>query len=496
MEQDNSSLEVRLFGSYFEVDNDFDESFYEEIYPEVKDYYLPAAALISNRKRLFHHYINYGQNRFKNRSEFEEYLFGLSQKVSEEFEEFDSQFYEKAYPEAKSYFPAVKALPKRKPFYHCAMMNPISHSKRLFCHFINHGKEKGFFKNEKELLKDRKQKILSITKGISFKIVGPTVLANNQQLFWQYPAATEQFYYEKHKNLKSENVLYFAFPWATLIDKIYSQVWEIKTKKNIGLGSWLDLFDKESLRSIKELLKNNSKVVTVCQHIHWKDLVGIWDEIGITDAFVSHLEQSHENQKIRFHSWPLMASNAENKERSRGLIYKKLEDRKYLFSFVGAYNPKKYRSEIREELKIMLSKDSRGLFEVCDEWFYEKIVYEEQMGNKKLSSDYYHEHAKMTQRYNQILSESIFSMCPEGTGPNTVRLWESLAVGAIPVVFSDNWIPPKAPNVNWDDFCVFIRHDQIKDTLKILESLSKSEVELMQKNCIDVYNRFRDLTCF
>lgn len=42
-----------------EIDSDFDADFYEQYYPETKDYY---PSLGSKQTRLFHHYMNYGKN--------------------------------------------------------------------------------------------------------------------------------------------------------------------------------------------------------------------------------------------------------------------------------------------------------------------------------------------------------------------------------------------------------------------------------------------------
>ena len=103
---------------------------------------------------------------------------------------------------------------------------------------------------------------------------------------------------------------------------------------------------------------------------------------------------------------------------------------------------------------------------------------------------------KETQRYNNILSDSIFSLCPEGTGPNTIRLWESMAIGVIPVIFSDDWIPPKITGLDWSDFSVFIKNTNLKDTISILSSFSEEELERMKLNCINAYKYFRQMDCF
>jgi hypothetical protein len=39
--------------------------------------------------------------------------------------------------------------------------------------------------------------------------------------------------------------------------------------------------------------------------------------------------------------------------------------------------------------------------------------------------------------YVQALRTSVFALCPSGAGPNSIRLWEALGFGAIPVILAD-----------------------------------------------------------
>lgn len=52
-----------------------------------------------------------------------------------------------------------------------------------------------------------------------------------------------------------------------------------------------------------------------------------------------------------------------------------------------------------------------------------------------------------------MLSQSIFSMCPSGSGPNTIRFLESHGAGSIPVLISDRLTLPGDASL-WDDAIV------------------------------------------
>ena len=313
---------------------------------------------------------------------------------------------------------------------------------------------------------------------VDIQTKGSIISVNSNEIEWQFPACTEKFYFYNHAftNSKIEEY-YISFPWATFIDK------------NMILG--------KNIEKIKNIISiKNGKKHIVCQHIRWKQLINLWEEIGITDVHLSHYEKNiNDTDKIKFHSWALMAANYENKDRSRDLIIKKNKNKKYLASFVGAYK-KYYRNTIRIDLKNILEKEKQIIYELKDEWFYEKIVFNHQVKKEKLSSEYLESYEKETQKYNNILSDSIFSLCPEGTGPNTIRLWESMAIGVIPVIFSDDWIPPKITGLEWGDFSVFIKNKDLKNTISILRSFPEDKLEQMKLNCINAYKYFRQMDCF
>lgn len=139
------------------VDENFDENFYEENYPDVKEYFFDITNIVSKRKRLYHHYLNYGKNLFKNKKELEEELLGPNFKVDENF---DEKIYEKQNPEIADYFlPAAKLIDKRKRLYH---------------HYLNYNlnKKTNIFLTKKNIDYNLKnKKIKTIKEKIKCKIL-------------------------------------------------------------------------------------------------------------------------------------------------------------------------------------------------------------------------------------------------------------------------------------------------------------------------------------
>jgi hypothetical protein len=304
---------------------------------------------------------------------------------------------------------------------------------------------------------------------------------------WQYPAFTEKAAYINHTN-KKQNIydenLYIAFPWASFIDHINQYDDCDFNSVEYLLQKMINFFDPEFIKKYESH--------TVCQHILWKKLLPLWNYIGIKNAYISHLTTEKIESNIKLHPWHLISSNMENPNLNKDLLFKSIKNKKYLCSFIGNHN-EHYRSNIRIKLKKIIEYSPKCFYSLEDSWFLNKIVYDHQIRNKTYDLK---EVEVGSQKYNKILSDSVFSLCPEGTGPNTIRLWESMSVGSIPVLFENDWARPIIPDMDWKDVSITIKNNELDNIVEILESVSRDEIEYMQINCINTYNKIRLRTCF
>jgi hypothetical protein len=71
-------------------------------------------------------------------------------------------------------------------------------------------------------------------------------------------------------------------------------------------------------------------------------------------------------------------------------------------------------------------------------------------------------------RYAEVIARSKFVLCPRGAGTSSFRVFETMAAGRVPVIVSDEWVPPAGPV--WDECAVFIPEAQIDRVGAILES--------------------------
>lgn len=256
--------------------------------------------------------------------------------------------------------------------------------------------------------------------------------------YWQFPARTEAAAFEAHRGIEAAHLegtrvhVYLGLPWATWID--YQG-----THRHLPQGVELEFaMQRVRIRGLRRAwseLGYELRVHTVCQHIHWRRFVRVFACMGVTDLWLSHAPAPGQEGKVggmSLHPWHLYAVNVEDPARRRGLTPgKDPEARSILASFIGAHE-RHYLTDVRLRLRELAAAEG-FLIEVNDRWHYHHVVYGHQMRGTPLEASYRIDDS--VERYNRILSDSRFSLCPPGTGANTLRLWESLAVGAVPVVF-------------------------------------------------------------
>lgn len=110
--------------------------------------------------------------------------------------------------------------------------------------------------------------------------------------------------------------------------------------------------------------------------------------------------------------------------------------RPLLYSFQGAYNPANYLTPVRDWLLGLPSRPDTRL-ERRREWHYKQAVYRKQVNGQSVDATRHTQLAVEADAYSATLQSSCFALCPSGSGPNSIRLWEALGYGAIPVILSD-----------------------------------------------------------
>jgi hypothetical protein len=129
-------------------------------------------------------------------------------------------------------------------------------------------------------------------------------------------------------------------------------------------------------------------------------------------------------------------------------------DLPYLFSFMGAVR----NAPVRQKLASL--RHARSFFQNTTEDF-DRVLHQTMDRRERLDYD---------RRYAELIKASKFILCPRGLSSSSVRLFETMRMGRVPVILSDDWIAPSGPL--WKEFAIRIPE---KDVGRIPELLEKRE---------------------
>jgi len=296
---------------------------------------------------------------------------------------------------------------------------------------------------------------------------------------WQRPARTEEWawFQVKALNIKSPFFQFVGFPWATLIDlerRGYTDRAGGLRKQALNLGP------KQTLIR-----------ATVCQHIWALDLLPLYKHLGITDLFWPHAIKGQKTvEGIRLHPFPLFPVRGYDELSPRtDLVSNGAKD--VLFNFIGAYDPEGYLTPVRQWI-LDIAETKETIIKRRKAWHYEENVYEEQIGGQKTESiDSVQQ--MQAEEYDNVLSRSLFTLCPSGSGPNSIRFWEALMFGSIPVLLSDKLHLPE-PQEGWDKVMIQIPEMQsaVEGVSMQLQELTKDKerIETLHENITQFRDRY------
>lgn len=300
-------------------------------------------------------------------------------------------------------------------------------------------------------------------------------------LFWQYPVKTEYAFYEQVKDKK--DLFYIGLPWATMIDKKFN------LEKIIKITREYIRFKGNKSKEIKDKGR-----ITCCQHIMFRNIIPVLDLCNIRTLYTPHkLFGEDRIGNVEIKPCPLFAVNIEDSKRNREFNNLTMNDmirreRPFIYSFVGSYN-RSYPCDNRDRI-LKMNHPRMTFIHNTKDWHFNSIVYND-MQNTEGTENISNSHISNTRMYNNVLLNSRYSLCPSGTGPNSIRFWESLAVGCIPVLLSDYLELPEHPL--WDESIITIKDEDIDKIPEILLGLTDIEREReMRKNCIIIYNYFKN----
>jgi hypothetical protein len=86
------------------------------------------------------------------------------------------------------------------------------------------------------------------------------------------------------------------------------------------------------------------------------------------------------------------------------------------------------------------------------------------------------DHAERRRHFHETLLRSKFVLCPRGKGTSSIRLYEVLAAGRVPVIVADDWAAPEGPE--WGTFAIRWPEDRVAE---LPDELAAREPEFEQR---------------
>jgi hypothetical protein len=273
---------------------------------------------------------------------------------------------------------------------------------------------------------------------------------------WSFAEVAEQHALFKAYQLLPEvpGVLYFGFPWAAMIDRLNSKESSVDSLK-------------KAINDAKLLLDAQKYVVTVCQHVDMLKYQEIFKDCGITHVFWAHTVKGQdcfpENENIRIFPFPLFPVQTAACGSSNDSA------RQYLYSFIEPKVQSRQFGKSSDMIFANLSGKQRGLVIPRAKWDFNEVL------NSTGTYDGVGLDQEVVDRaapieFGRILQQSLFSLCPSSSGPNSTRLWESIACGSIPVVLSDDYLPPGSKAL-WEQATVSCP-ERLEDILALPDRLA------------------------
>jgi hypothetical protein len=138
-------------------------------------------------------------------------------------------------------------------------------------------------------------------------------------------------------------------------------------------------------------------------------------------------------------------------------------DLPYLFSFMGAAR----NAPIREQLASL--NHPRGIFQDTTADF-DRVLHRKMEPRER--ADYH-------RRYADLMGASKFTLCPRGLSASSIRVFETMRMGRVPVILSDRWIAPRGPS--WEEFSIQVREKNFAGIPRLLEEREAEAVEMGER---------------
>lgn len=150
------------------------------------------------------------------------------------------------------------------------------------------------------------------------------------------------------------------------------------------------------------------------------------------------------------------------------------EDKRILYvtNFVGNTNSHEVREELVKSLETYNRSGGRlPIYLTTSSVHFAHLPEEEKQARRVPFLD--------------AMYRSVTSLCPRGAGLNSERLFETMSMGRIPILISDNCTLPLEDVIDWDSCILRIAEGEVKNIGKILEDyMARTDNGDLKRMCL------------
>ena len=240
----------------------------------------------------------------------------------------------------------------------------------------------------------------------------------------------------------------------------------------------IDFFNKKSIRVLHEILwaRGVEQINSVLRDIYNNDLqnnITTLILIFIVDDYVHHIT-SYTNQII-----------------IRTSLYRsQILKNELVLPYIWEYSSLPFEPLPKTNMPIV------GFCGLAST--YRKTLIEKIKNNKNIQDNFIERqhfwggnpHGKqIVDEFNDNIQNSHFVICNRGAGNFSMRLYQTLAFGRIPLLLNTDIILPFEKYINYNElFIIGNTEDEIIE--KLLDCWENKDIVLMQKQCADIFREF------
>lgn len=294
---------------------------------------------------------------------------------------------------------------------------------------------------------------------------------------WQEPNNTEKIAFENLfkyfiKNNIDDDVSYYAYPWANIIE--YAQ-----TEKTT-------LYEFVT-NNIKTHLNSDKLSITTFQSYKIWNYIEDFKKFDMNVIFSPHAEKK-KSEEVFLETGILILPmflvsiiTPEHNIHDNNNIYN-LINNEYVSSFLGNINyGNKPCTYIRNKMCNVLKNMDNVLIKTTNEWHLDNKIYGKELRMKKYEKSKEEIQKENEDNYFFVMNASKYSLCPLGVGPNSFRISETIMFEKFPIIIADDLWLPKIQGLDVEDWGFKIPENKVDDLYEYKKIFNTSENELSIK---------------